>query len=83
VHAFSGNKLLSYCDNYSVSKCSFEQGLCAGIMKGVAEASEKVCAPKNVTIKQLVLVVEQYLKDNPQDLHYSAVYLAEHALSIV
>ena len=83
IHAESGNDLLGHCNDYSTAKGTFGQGVCAGFVMGVAEVSNKICRPKDVTNKQLVLVVEKYLKDNPQELHYSATSLAEYALSKV
>lgn len=81
--AESGNELLSQCNDYSVQKGTFEQGVCLGIVMGVAETSDKICPPKEVTNKQLVLVVEKFLKENPQDLHFPATSLAEYALAMV
>ena len=79
--AFSGNKLLSACDDYSIAKGTFEQGFCLGMVTGVAYVSSKICVPTGVTNKQHVLIVEKWFKDNPQELHIDAYYLTEKALS--
>ena len=79
----SGSDLLGYCDNYSQSKASFGQGLCLGMVLGVTSISKKVCPPDNVSNKQLVLVVEKYLSNTPQELHYSTHSLIEYSLEKV
>ncbi|UYM17089.1 Rap1a/Tai family immunity protein [Endozoicomonas euniceicola] len=76
-----GTRFLEDCNNYAVSRGTFGQGYCIGVVVGVISASDKICLPENVTFKQAVLIVEKYLKDNPQELHFSEGSLAEYALS--
>lgn len=76
-----GTSFLEDCNNYSVSKGTSGQGYCICVVVGVLSASDKICLPNNVSMKQAVLVVEKFLKDNPQELHYFEGSLAEYALS--
>jgi len=79
----TGNTLLKDCNDYTVAKGTYGQGYCMGLIIGVSQTSSRICLPKGVTNKQQVLVVEKYLKNTPEELHYSASSLAEYALSMV
>jgi hypothetical protein len=71
----SGNSLYELCLTEPPVKC-------AGYIEGIVDANNLVtaslrkspmlCIPKGVTLRQLVDVVLQYLRDNPSDRHYAA-----------
>jgi hypothetical protein len=57
------------------NEARFGDGLCMGFIMGVhdlASGSNEVCAPKGVTIGQVMDVVKKYLNDHPEKGHYSA-----------
>lgn len=57
-------------------------GLAEGISLAFIAFSEEpvLCIPGNVTNKQMSLVVEKYLKDNPKELHEQISTLAFYAI---
>jgi hypothetical protein len=73
-----GNWLLTSCqlavksiDNPNVDENiveTFRSGYCQGIVRGVSEASPKVCPGENVTNEQALRVVVKYLQDHPEEL---------------
>ena len=84
----TGNDLRSMC----VSKNPAEDDLCiswsAGFHSGI-RAAQKIaeivklppvtCIPDNVTGSQVRLILEKYMRENPQELAQGADYLAARA----
>lgn len=73
--SFSGNEVLSACEDSD----PFRLGLCYGYVNGVLDRTldagfegYKVCIPKSVTRQQLVDIVVSELKDKPEWRHYRA-----------
>jgi len=52
-------------------------------MTGVYEKMNDVliCPPDGVSVNQIASIVMKYLRENPEDLHFSAVSLVAIALS--
>jgi hypothetical protein len=82
--AFSGNKLKEDCDSKAGS---FTKGACIGYIIGtydsikwVEESDLPSCPPDAMTGKQLISIVEKYLEEAPQLLHYPAYPLIAGAL---
>jgi len=76
----SGNSLVQYCEK---GDAGFEDGFCYGYMVGVYEKMVDViiCPPNGVTVNQIASIVMKYLKENPEDLHLSAISLVSLALA--
>jgi hypothetical protein len=73
----TGNKLVEFC--------KAPDGICIGYITGIADyvsqqPNKRICLPLTSTVRQLTEVVNQWLKDNPQHLHYAAAGLIELAL---
>jgi hypothetical protein len=68
---FDGNQLYAYC----TSSVDYERGLCLGYVEGVVEYMEEVrvsnnkphCVPSGTGAKQVLEVVVNYLRNQPQD----------------
>ena len=79
----TGNNLVEHCKD---KEAYFGSGFCYGYMMGVANiltwASERnrICIPDGVTSGQAVSIVKKYLKENPEELHYTAQSLVAFAL---
>ncbi len=75
---FNGKDLLKHCEDES----AFKKGLCIGFIAGASDSAEftlsvfdksiSLCIPEAVTVGQVKLVVNKYLKANPESLHESA-----------
>jgi Rap1a immunity proteins len=91
VDTADGNFLLGSCqislrvmDNPSTTEDVYEawrDGLCAGLVSGVADVSPLVCAAESVTHGQEVRVVVRFLQDHPERLNLHATRLVEAALA--
>ena len=84
--AFDGSDLYRFCSgterSYSNACNAFIRGFHEGLMIGDRFASEKThyCPPTNMGIPQARLIVEKYLRDNPNKLHAAAGALVAGAL---
>jgi len=60
-------------------------GVCSGIVAALVEVGPDlrpaICTPTGSTLSQWQAVVVKYLRDHPEQLHYSFVSLARVALS--
>lgn len=79
----NGNELHTRC-----SENGFAEGYCFGYIAGISDVLSNAaigdfnaCQPKDVTVQQVVDVVKKYLKENPQDRHFTANSLVAYALS--
>jgi len=82
VDASTANQMMPGC-RYQVREAEnnyFLQGLCMGMIMGLATTDDKICAPSAVTNKQLVLVVVQYVDNQPARHHEKFWKLALEAL---
>lgn len=80
---YSGYELLARCDDN-------RQLACIGYIAGVSDLTNALiatgalprglCIPDNASAGQLELVVVQYLRSRPQNLHYEASLLVKNAL---
>jgi len=71
VYSFgmTGNKLKKYAD----SELDLNRGIFYGYITGILDARKKeTCLPQGVTNGQINTVVENYLKDHPEVLHFPA-----------
>lgn len=85
----SGNKLLNFCSKIDGSTATFEDGICAGFIAGVADSmaerssGTRTClSPGGIPLSQIVAVSVKYLRDNPAVLHHSAFTNVSVALSL-
>lgn len=83
----TGDKLLENCREVETRSEAFNTGVCAGYVTAVADAMAlpvvgglRACIPIGVTTRQIVAVVTKYLRDHPEELHYSANSTATLAL---
>lgn len=53
----------------------------AGFVQGSSIGARTYCAPMEITGEQSVLIITKYLRDHPEELHYSAAILADIALA--
>ena len=79
--ALDGNELLGRCedkdDGFQAS------AYCTGYVAGAADTlvgDSWICTSSGVTHGQMRKVVEKYLRNNPEYLHYDAVELVKNAL---
>ena len=82
----TGNELLGYCENEG----EYSRGLCDGFIDGAGDGFQSFalyigrrlpfCYPEVFTVGQVRHVIVKYLKEHPQDLHYSAADSAFLAL---
>jgi hypothetical protein len=86
---FTGNKLQAHCADQSDTGrlicVFFLQGLVAGIEAGDGSKQKDPriwCFPEGATLKQGRLVVEKYMRENPQMLHQDAAVVAVSALML-
>lgn len=75
---FTGNDLNAFCNQ--------SKSLCVGYITGIADyaAQQKnkpFCIQSGVTPEQLSEIVKRWLREHPQNWHYSAVSLVEAALA--
>ena len=74
-----GNKLLKDCEPDEVN---FSDGMCYGYIAGVYDQGRytpRACIPNGVTLKQLIDVTKQYLRDTPAKRHQGADVLIVQA----
>jgi hypothetical protein len=79
----TGNDLYSECNS---PKSSPDFNTCLAYVEGMADAFAGlplVCFPSHVTVGQTVDIVMKYLRDHPEDRHYSAAGEALEALGSV
>ncbi len=91
-HAFiTGNNLVEYCDGDEQDGGSFRGGYCYGFVGGITHPlhwvsdksdKNKICASENVTQKQVVSIVREYMEEHPEMLHERADMLVIIALRI-
>jgi Rap1a immunity proteins len=58
----------------------FGMGKCAGIIVGVSYMADDICIPGEVTRRQMILVVVQYIDQRPQRMHEHFSKLAYEAM---
>lgn len=76
----SGQQLLTHINNtQSDAWIGFANGYIAAIAD-VADETEIVCSPKEVTVGQMRLVTKRFMEQNPEKLHYSASSIVTFAL---
>lgn len=76
----SGLALLEHCKD---SASSFDQGICHGVVWAVWNLEGEngnLCSPDGTTQKMVMLVVEKYLNDHPEELDKSDYLLVRKAL---
>jgi hypothetical protein len=73
----NGMELLEECNE---NTHGFESGYCLGLIRGVSMASSGIC-DEQITLGQEKLVVEKFLKDNPEKLNQPDVTLIWMALT--
>jgi Rap1a immunity proteins len=76
----TGNCIFQKCDNAANSS---ESSFCAGYVAGITDAlqrSRTVCLPKHVTVRQARDIIIKYLRNHPEERHYSAA--SEIALAL-
>ena len=70
---FDGNKLFEHCDT---DGANWSNGVCYGYVVGTYDRgrydSVGVCIPDGVSVKQLIDLTTNYLRDNPQLRHKPA-----------
>jgi hypothetical protein len=83
---YSGNDLHGYCsvDRGNLHYAQY-MGICQGFVAGVVDSSLRplsfrVCVPAGVTLQQTADVVTNYLRDHPEERHYTAQSLVVFAL---
>jgi hypothetical protein len=91
VDTADGNFLLGSCqislrvmDNPSIRVDVYEawrDGMCLGLIAGVAEASPLVCYANGVTNGQSLRVVVKFLQDHPEKLNERDTTLIREALA--
>jgi hypothetical protein len=65
----SGNAFLRLCDGSGRAISCVAYTL--GVFHGFREGSNEICLPKGVDTGQLMEVGKKFMRDNPQDAHYS------------
>lgn len=79
-------KLMPVCLDYlkrDESEANYLQGLCVGIILGVednAQYDKKICIPKNVGIRERVMVVSDYVATQPKRMNEAFASLVFDAL---
>jgi 2-methylcitrate dehydratase PrpD len=83
----TGNKLLEECEATE----PFRQAFCLGYIMGVTDVDgmdgaafperRRTCVPEDVTNGQLLDILVKYLKNHPEERHYSAAVLAIKAIT--
>lgn len=63
---------------------SYIAGVASGVAVGMYYSQHNItyCPPANVTGEQLMLVVEKYLRDHPEQLNYDASLIIGQALHV-
>ena len=77
---FSGYDYLSLTSE--AARIAYVRGVQDGYVAGIASAGGKDVrlAPDGVTVDQIVVIFEKYLKDTPEKLHSPAVVLINEAV---
>ncbi len=68
-----------------LQEANFSQGLCLGIILGVednAQYDKKICVPKNIGIRERVMVVRDYVSTQPKRMNEAFASLAFDALVV-
>ena len=84
VHANfqDGNTLLTLCEAEPISQRSMCLAYISGVIDGHLSVSDSLyCAPGNVTAGQLMGIVVEYLRGNPDQRRYSAASTIGTALT--
>ncbi len=86
---YSGNYMLPHCEHYAtVNRLDVLAGRCGGIIETILflgkdlPISYKICAPKQVVPLQAGLVVVNYMKNHPEELHMPFKWIAIRALRL-
>lgn len=81
---YSGNDVFGYCEGSAKNSAH-----CIGYTTGIVDALASgpifgwaACVPEKVSAAQARDIVVKYLRDNPQERHYSAAGIAAKALSV-
>jgi hypothetical protein len=74
----NGHELAASCGQ---SVQGFDAGYCLGVVEGVISTSKKVCNHSSITLDDAVMVVDKYLKSNPDKLNKRDAILVREALS--
>jgi Rap1a immunity proteins len=77
---WDGNKLYSHCGDSAPA----HQDMCASYILGVVDVLsglKALCLPKNMTVRQVVDIVTEHLRDSPETRHYPATYGISTALA--
>jgi len=75
-----GNKLYGYC---GASNSSDDKVFCAGYVAGISDAlqgEKRMCMPVEATVEQAVDVIMNFLRDHPEQRHYTAWSISREAL---
>ena len=78
-----GTDLLPRLDALAAQNGGFDAGAGIGYVRGVADTlrvSGALCTPERVSVGQLGMVVQKFLRDNPAQLHRDAAALTIKAL---
>jgi Rap1a immunity proteins len=80
----TANQLMPACHKWinGSTETPLDQGICMGIVIGVAQAGD-ICTPSGVTNGQALRVVVQYVDQRPARMHESFRNLAHEALKAV
>ncbi len=82
AQAFSGNNLAKYCQSGGKEDpLNSHSSLCFGLLDGfingleygflISEKKTKLfCKPKNIPPQQIMKIMNKYLDEHPEDLHY-------------
>ena len=74
----NGSELAASCQQ---SVQGFDAGYCLGVVEGVISTSKKVCNHSPITLGDAVMVVDKYLRNNPEKLNKRDAILVREALS--
>ncbi len=74
----NGTELAASCQQ---SAQGFDAGYCLGVVEGVIGTSKKVCNHSPITLADAVMIVDKYLRNNPDKLNKRDTILVREALS--
>jgi len=82
---YSANWVLPGCRAFlsSADQHVLRQGICAGVVRGIADTHSEVCMPLIATYGQAISVVAHYIDAHPARQHQSFTVLALEALRAV
>ena len=81
----SANTIMPGCrevvaENYTIQNAA-NPAFCMGLLVGLASGDPMICIPKEVTYRQAVRVVVQYIDQRPARMHEDFLSLAAEILS--